>query len=160
MEFLKFSGENFGDEAFLSEERKAFLHIVPPLITTFVDKRKCPLTLTLCCKCLSLLLYKKCDDVFKKKIVFEGNIVSVIATYLDLYDFDEKLVLCLLDLFSLVMNEPELLIVDHLYGNQDRLFDKLKKFLEPTGVPGTYYTQRVKIFYSNSDINIPSLDYN
>jgi hypothetical protein len=144
---LKVSAELSGDDVVLSEERKAFLYIVPPLITIFADKRKCPQTLTLCCKCLCLLLCKKSDEVFRKKIVFEGNIVSVIATYLDLYDFDEKLVLCLLDLFALVMNDSELLIVDHLYGYPDRLFDKLKKFLEPTNVPGTYYSQRVRIKY-------------
>jgi hypothetical protein len=153
LEFLKVSAELSGDDA--SEERKAFIHIVPPLISMFADKRKCPQTLTLCCKCLCLLLCKKCDEVFRKKIVFEGKIVSVIATYLELYDFDEKLVLCLLDLFALVMNDPELPIIDHLYGFPDRLFDKLKKFLEPTSVPGTFYSQRVKFNY----LHIIFVDY-
>ena len=131
------------DSGMMSDDRKAFIHIINPLITIFADKRKSPSTLSLCCKCLCLLVCRKSDDVFRKKILIEGNIISVIATYLDMYHFDEKLVLCCLDLFVLTMNEPELQILDYLYGYPCRLFEKLQKFFDYTGVPGTYYSQRV-----------------
>jgi hypothetical protein len=127
----------------MSEESKAFIYIISSIMSIFVDKRKCPLTLTLACKCLCLLSCKKSDEVFRKKIVFEENILSVIGTYLDLYDYDEKLILCCLDLLGYVMNEPELQLTEYLYGNNDRLFERLKKFFEPTGIPGVYYSQRV-----------------
>lgn len=125
----------------MSQERRAYTEIIPPLISIFCDKRNYITTLIIACKCLCLLVSKKIDEVFRKKVIFEGNIISVITNYLKLYDYDEKFILCCLDLFSCLMNDPELNIVEHLYNHG--LFDRLKGFFEPTGVPGAYYSQRV-----------------
>lgn len=130
------------DENVISPERKAFIDIIPPLLAIFTDKKKSPITLTICCKCICFLISKKCEEVFRKKVMFEGNIIYMITYYLNTYDYDEKLVLCCLDLFAFVFSEPELSINEHLYNNG--LFDRLKNFFEPTGVPGTYYSQRVR----------------
>ncbi len=132
------------DETIMSEERKAFILIIPSLLKIFTDVRRSPTTLTLCCKCLCCLTSKKCDDVFRKKVLFEVNMITVISKYLEIYDYEEKFILCCLDLFSYVMNEHELNILEYLYGSESNLFNRLKKYFMPTGIPGTYYSQRVK----------------
>jgi hypothetical protein len=130
------------EDLVMSEERKAFILVIPAFQKLFLDTRKSVVTLTICCKCLCCLVSKKCDEVFRKKLLFESDIVKVIKNYLDMYDYEEKFVLCCLDLFSYMISEQELNIVEYLYGSTS-LFNRLKKFFEPTGVPGTYYSQRV-----------------
>jgi len=127
----------------MSDERKPLIHIITPLAMIFTDKRKSLSTISLSCKCLCLLAIKKSDDVFRKKIAFQSELINSISTYLEVYNFDERIVLCCLDLFVLIMNESELTLTDYLYGYPCLMFDKLKRFFEPTGIPGTYYSQRV-----------------
>jgi len=119
------------------------IRIISPLLNIYCDRRYCPITLTLASKCLYQLCWKKSDEVFKKKIVFEGKIMTTITNHLIEFDFDEKLVLCSLELLGKVMNEPEIQLTEFLYG-KNQLFNTLKKFLEPTGVPGTFQSQRVR----------------
>jgi hypothetical protein len=130
----------------MTDERRELTQIITPLVQIFQDKRRCPSTLTLACKCLTFLVSRDSDKKNRIKLVEEGEIIKTIAEYLDLYDYEEKLILCCLDLFSYVLPEASLKIYDYLYGVQERLIVRLKKFLKCTDVPGTYYSQRVKYF--------------
>jgi hypothetical protein len=76
-------------------------------------------------------------------MLIQENIIELICYYIEAYDFDEKLTLCCMDLFASVLTELKLKIVEHLYGEEFNMLIKLKKFLEESRVPGTYYTQRV-----------------
>jgi hypothetical protein len=120
------------------------IKIITPLINIFIDRRNCPTTLILASKCLYQLCSKASDKVFRKKIVFEGNIMEFITRHLEEFYFDEKLVLCCLELLGVLMNEPEIPLPEILYGKKLQLFNRLKSFLEPTGVPGTFQSQRVR----------------
>lgn len=141
-EFLKILDGQSGEDG-MTEERREITAIIPSLIQIFSDRRKCPISLTLACKSLCLLVSREGDKRNRIKLVEEG-IVPIIGYYLEHYDFDEKLILCCLDLFSSVLPETRLKIVDYLYGDNHKLLDKLRKFLEETRVPGTYYSQRVR----------------
>lgn len=71
------------------------------------------------------------------------NIVPKLSVYLNDYDFDEKLLLCSLELFNLLVPDLKLKIIDYLYDYECNIMGKLKAILTTTGVPGTYYSQRV-----------------
>jgi hypothetical protein len=123
---------------------------IKPLLDIFKNKEKCPIILTLACKCLILLCSNKQEnninigDLFRKKILIEGEIIDRIADYLKEYAFDEKLVLCCLDLFSLIMKEIELPINDKLYGDL-KLYEILRDFLSNPKIPGLFFSQRVSL---------------
>ncbi len=131
----------------MPEDRKTFITVIPTLIKILRDTSNNPMTLMLACQCLCCLISKKCDSVFRKKVIFEADIAGIISTYLAMYDYEEKFILCCLDLFSYLMCEVELDIMEILYGERCGLFNKLRKFLEPTGVEGAFYSQRVIYIY-------------
>jgi hypothetical protein len=127
--------------------------LIKPLLEIFINKDEkeiCPSKLILSSKCLILLCGNGGNnpaDLYRKKILIEGNIIDKIALYLKHYAFDEKLVLCCLDLFSLIMKEIEVPIEDKLYHNNDlSLYPILKDFLSNSKkkkLPGFFFSQRV-----------------
>jgi hypothetical protein len=122
------------------------IRLITPLREIFEDTRKSPLTVLHAGKCLCLLVKNESEIDHKIKLADEGGVVKVIKFYLEHYDFDEKLVLCCLDLFMYIMNEikgkgiKELLYDD----NQTGLMDVFIKFFGLPKVPGVYYSQRVR----------------
>lgn len=113
------------------------------LSNIFKDRRRPVSTLILACKCLSILVSKEPDKIGRIKLVEEVEIINIIAQHLNYFDYEEKLVLCCLELFSLVLPEASSKINDYLYSQDVRLLETLRKFLTATDVPGVYYSQRV-----------------
>jgi hypothetical protein len=95
---------------------------------------------------LSTLVSKE-NDVTNKLILIAENVVPAISKYIDNYDYDEKLVLASLDLFSQILPEIKLTLNQYLYGIEENLIVKLKKFICKPGIPGTFYTQKVNSIY-------------
>jgi hypothetical protein len=132
-----------GGEEVSYEIRKQFTDILSYIANIFNDARKCPITLVISAKCLCALVAKDIDKT-NKLILIAENVVTSISKYIEVYDYDEKVVLICLELFSLILPEIKLTLSEVLYGDC-RLVEKLKVFLNKTNVPGTYYSQRVNL---------------
>jgi len=128
-----------------SGEKREYLNIMTNLSNIFKDRRRPVTTLILACKCLSILVSKDTDKIGRIKLVEEVEIIKIIAQHINYFDYEEKLVLCCLELFSLVLPEAASKIYEYLYSQDVKLLEILKKFLTATDVPGVYYSQRVKI---------------
>ncbi len=131
-----------GDEV-NSEVRNEFTKILSQLAYIYKDTRKCPITLIIACKSLSTLVTKE-SDVTNKLILIAENVVPAISKYIDNYDYDEKLVLASLELFSQILPEIKLTLNQYLYGSEENLINKFKKFICKPSIPGTFYSQKVK----------------
>jgi hypothetical protein len=129
-----------------SGEKREYINIISSLSNIFKDRRRSVTTLILACKCLSILVSKETDKINKIKLLEEVEIINIIAEHLSYFDYEEKLVLCCLELFSLVLPEASSRISHILYSQNVRLLDILKKFLTQTDVPGVFYSQRVNLY--------------
>jgi hypothetical protein len=125
-----------------SEERNLYSSVLPHIAAAFSDMRKCPVTLILLAKCMCTLVCHE-NDKKNRIILIQENVVQTLAFYLDYYDYDDKFVLCCLELFHYILPEIKLKIVECLYGEETKLIQKLRRFLEDSRVQGTYYSQRV-----------------
>lgn len=125
--------------------------LIQPILKIFGNvnnDNRCPIKLTLAAKCLILLSDRsdKSDskfELFRKKIIIEGQVIKRISFYLRKYPFDEKLTLACLDLFAILMKEIELPLYEILYNGEERLFEILIGYLNETNVKGYFYSQRV-----------------
>lgn len=141
-EYLKFIDEQ-SQGSHISGEKREYINIIASLANTFKDRRRSVTTFILSCKCLSILVSKDSDKINKIKLVEEADVINIIADHLNNYDYEEKLVLCCLELFSLLLPEASSKISYYLYSPEVQLMNNLKKFLTYTDVPGVYYSQRV-----------------
>jgi hypothetical protein len=123
------------------EIRKLFTDLLSYLAGIFNDARKCPITLVIAAKCLGALVSKDIDKT-NKLILIAENVMPSISKYIEIYDYDEKVVLSCLELFSHILPEIKLTLSEVLYGDC-RLVEKLKVFLNKANVPGTYYSLKV-----------------
>lgn len=132
-------GEGGGSD---DSERKEYSTIIAVLVSIFSNARNCPTFIILSCKSLCALISNE-NDYKNRLILIQNEIISKIAKYLE-DRFDEKMVLCLLELLLLVLPEAKLTILNYLY-HKDNLMDKLKNLLEGPGIAGTYFSIRVSI---------------
>ena len=112
----------------------------------FKDRKRCASTLILACKCLSILVSKDSDKINRIKLIEEADIINIISQHLNYFDYEEKLVLCCLELFTLVLPEASSKINHYLYSHDVKFLETLMKFLTFTHIPGVYYSQRVKLY--------------
>jgi hypothetical protein len=132
-----------GGEEVSYEIRKQFTDLLSYIAAIFNDARKCPITLVIASKCLCSLVAKDIDKT-NKLILIAENVVFSIAKYIELYDYDEKVVMNCLELFSSILPEIKLTLSEVLYGDC-KLIEKLKAFINKPNVPGTFYSQRVSL---------------
>ena len=142
--YMRLVNEQTGDDGSNTEERSVLYIIIPTLVSIYSDSRRCPSTLILAAKCLCSLVCKDTDKM-NRIILIQEHIVSKLAVYLDTYDFDDRLLIISLELFSFVM--PELkskineYLSDHVLGVN--VLNSFKNILSRIKTPGAYYSQRV-----------------
>lgn len=81
-------------------------------------------------------------DYKNKLILIQNDIITKLAVLIEAR-FDEKMLLCLLELLYLVLPEAKLTIVIYLYKEDVNLIEKLKNLLVGPGIAGTYFSIRV-----------------
>lgn len=124
-------------------EKKNMVNLIVPLREIFEDPRRSPQTILLAGKNLCTLVKNESDILHRIKLADEGNLLKTISLYMDIYDYDEKLVLCCLDLFMYIMKELRSRLFDCLYAQGDGLMPMFIKFFSSPKVPGVYYSQRI-----------------
>ncbi len=110
---LKYINEQTGEEVTNVEERSTLSILISPLIEIFGDNRKSPITLTIIGKCLCNFVAKDSDKK-NKIIMIQNDIVPKLAIIMDLFDYDEKLVIVALELLSLILPELKSKINEYL----------------------------------------------
>lgn len=142
-EFLKsLSKESQGDGGGSDDsERREYSTIIGALVSIFSNTRNCPILIVLACKSLCALVSNE-NDYKNRLILIQNEIVSIIAKYLE-ERFDEKMVLCLLELLFLVLPDTKLAIVKYLYNKEVNLMHKLSNLLDGPGIAGTFFSIRV-----------------
>lgn len=138
-------GEGGGSD---DSERREYSTIIGNLVQIFSNARNCPMIITLACKSLCALVSNE-NDYKNRLILIQNDMISKLSQYIE-ERFDEKMVLCLLELLLLLLPEAKLTIVNYLY-KETNLMEKLSNLLEGPGIPGTYFSIRV-LFFFNIDI--------
>ncbi len=124
-------------------ERREYSVIIDSLVKIFSNARNCPMIIILACKSLCALVSNE-NDYKNRLILIQNDIITKIGKYID-ERYDEKMVLCLLELLLLVLPESKLTIVNILY-KESNLMEKLNGLLEGPGIAGTYFSIRVNMF--------------
>ncbi len=124
-------------------ERREYSVIIDSLVKIFSNARNCPMIIILACKSLCALVSNE-NDYKNRLILIQNDIITKIGKYID-ERYDEKMVLCLLELLLLVLPESKLTIMNILY-KESNLMEKLNHLLEGPGIAGTYFSIRVNIF--------------
>lgn len=131
-------------------DRWRFMELIPQFLHLFrhvEDLSK----LIIIAKCLAYLTRSPQDKTSRLTLIQEDNL-SIIFEYLIKFQEEESILTILFDILDNLFDEMNNKLSDILYSDRWNLMSKMKKFLEPSRILGTYYSQNVIRNFINKKI--------
>lgn len=143
--YLKYLNDQITEDGGNIEERVVMSSIISPLLDLLRDIRRNPMTLLIVSKSLGLLI---CKEIDKKNriIMIQEEAVPVIYLVMDIYNYDDKLVMSCLETFSYLIPMLKSKMIEYIseenFGGVNFLV-LFKQILKPNRIVGAYYSQRI-----------------
>ena len=127
-------------------DRWRFMELIPAIFDLF-KKTEDFVKLQILGKCLVYLTKSPQDKTSRLTLIQEENL-RVIFDYLERYKYEESFLIILFDLLDNLFDEMNNRLSEILYNQKWNLMGIFKKFLEPSKIYGTFYSQNVKFFFN------------
>jgi hypothetical protein len=124
-------------------DRYRFMELIPQFLHLFRVKQEENAKLQIIGKCLAYLTKSPQDKTSRLTLIQENNL-SLIFDYLNFFKYDEPMLIILFDILDNLFDEMNNKLYEILYEPRWNLMGILKRYLEPSRILGTYYSQNVK----------------
>lgn len=122
-------------------DRSRFTELIPSFLLLFKSTDNVA-KLQLVSKCLAYLTKLPSDKAARLTLIQEENL-RILFDYIKKYQFDESIIIVLLDILDHLMEDMNNRLSDILYSEKWNLISIFQYYLAPSKILGTYHSQSV-----------------